>query len=342
MKRFSIIALLIIISLAFSACAPATHPAPTAAPTKAPTVVPTTVPTIASTAVPTAVPTSAPTLAGLTFKDGLGREVKLAGPAKKIISLAPSNTEILFALGAATQTIGRDEFSDFPVDAKKIPSVGGSMGKYNLEEITKLQPDLILAASINTPEQIKAIENLKLTVYVVANPTDLAGLYTNLEAVGKMIGKSTEATTLVSSLKARVKAVEDAVGKTTAKPKVFYELDATEPNKPWTAGGGSFIDTLLKLAGGINTAAALKDYAQISQEELLVQNPEIILLGDAAYGTTIEKVKARAGWSAIKAVKDSQIFAFDDNLVSRPGPRLVDGLVEMAKLIHPEIASQIK
>ncbi len=259
-----------------------------------------------------------------------------------MISLAPSNTEILFALGAGGLLIGRDEFSDYPVEAKKITSVGGSMGKYNLEEIAKLQPDLVLAASINTPEQIKALENLNLTVYVLSNPTDLNGIYTNLDLIGKLVNKEAEAKTLAGSLKARVQAVEDAVAKTASKPKVFYELDGSDAAKPWTAGGGSFIDTLIKMAGGINTAAALKDYAQFSQEELLIQNPEIILLGDAAYGTTADQVKDRAGWSVLKAVKDGKIYAFDDNLVSRPGPRLVDGLVEMAKLIHPEIATSIK
>ena len=314
MNRFSFFAILITISLVLGACAP-TSPA---------------------------VPTPAPTAAGIQVTDGLGRPVRLAAPAKKVVSLAPSNTEILFALGAGSLMIGRDEFSDYPVEAKKIASIGGSMGKYNLEEIARLQPDLVLAASINTPEQIKALESLNLTVYVLANPTDLNGIFTNLDLIGKLVNKETEAKALAGSLKARVQAVEEAVAKTASKPKVFYELDGSDAAKPWTAGSGSFIDILIKMAGGINAAAALKDYAQFSQEELLIQDPEIILLGDAAYGTTADQVKSRAGWSVLKAVKDGKIFAFDDNLVSRPGPRLVDGLVEMAKLIHPEISASIK
>lgn len=310
MHRFSIVSILIVLTLLLGACAPAA-PTPTAAP-------------------------------AISVKDGLGRDVQLTAPAKKIISLAPSNTEILFALNAGSQVIGRDEFSDTPVEAKKITSVGGNMGKYNLEEIARLQPDLVLASSLNTPEQIKALENLKLTVYVLTNPSDLTGIYTNLESIGKIVGREAEAKTLNSALKARVKAVEEAVAKTTSKPKVFYELDGSEPAKPWTAGAGTFIDMLIKQAGGVNAAGAVKDYAQISQEVLLVENPDLILLGDAAYGITAEQVKARAGWGSIKAVKEGKIIAFDDNLVSRPGPRLVDGLVELAKLIHPEIAASLK
>jgi iron complex transport system substrate-binding protein len=210
------------------------------------------------------------------------------------------------------------------------------MGKYNLEEIASLQPDLVLAASLNTPEQIKSLEDLKLNVYVLANPTTLDSLYANLETVGTLTGHPSEASKLVDSLKQRVKVVSDAAGKVTSAPKVFYELDATDPSKPWTAGPGSFIDTLIKMAGGVNVAAAMKsDYAQFSQEELIAANPDVILLGDAAYNVTPEQVAKRPGWEGIKAVQDNKVFTFDDNTVSRPGPRLVDGLETIFKILHP-------
>ena len=277
-----------------------------------------------------------PTAAGLVLTDGVGRQVSLRGPVSKIISLAPSNTEILYALGAGPNVIGRDEFSDYPAAAKSLPSVGGSMGKYSLEEITSLQPDLVLAASLNTPEQIKSLEDLKLNVFVLANPTTLDGLYANLATVGTLTGHTSEASKLVDSLKQRVKLVSDAASKVTGIPKVFYELDATDPSKPWTAGPGSFIDTLIKMAGGVNVAAAMKsDYAQFSQEELIAANPDVILLGDSAYNVTPDQVAKRPGWGSIKAVQENKVFTFDDNLVSRPGPRLVDGLETIYKILHP-------
>jgi len=131
--------------------------------------------------------------------------------------------------------------------------------------------------------------------------------------------------------------VSAALANVKDRPKVFYELDATDPAKPFTAGANTFIDLLITQAGGANIGANLKgDYPQVSQEELLAQNPDIILLGDAAYGTTPDKVAARPGWSIIKAVKNNQVFAVDDNLISRPDPRLLDGLETLAKLIHPE------
>jgi len=286
----------------------------------------------AATPVPTAVPTSA----AISVTDGAGRAVILPGPAKKIVSLAPSNTEILFAIDAGSNVIGRDEFSDYPTQAKSLPSVGGSMGKYNMEQIASLQPDLVLASSLNTPEQVKALEDLKITVYMLTNPSTLDGLYANLVSVGGLTGHTADANKLVDSLKQRVSVVTDATSKVTGTPKVFYELDATDPSKPWTAGPGTFLDTLIKMAGGVNIAATLKgDYAQYSQEELIAANPDIILLGDGAYGVTADQVAKRPGWADIKAVKNSKVASFDDNLVSRPGPRLVDGLEVLFKIIHP-------
>jgi len=288
---------------------------------------------ILSACAPAVTATTAPVI-----KDGLGRSVSLPGPAKKVISLAPSNTEILYAIGAGAQVIGRDDFSDYPEEAKKLPTVGGSMGKFNYEVIAKLQPDLVLASALNTPEQIKALEDLKLTVFVLANPTVLDGMYANLTTVGALTGHAEDAKKLVANLQARHKKVADALANVKDRPKVFYELDATQPTKPFTAGANTFIDLLITLAGGSNIGASLKgDFPQISQEELLVQNPDVILLGDAAYGTTPEQVAKRAGWNTLKAVKNNQVFGVDDNLVSRPGPRLIDGLEAIAKQLHPEI-----
>jgi iron complex transport system substrate-binding protein len=277
-------------------------------------------------------------VSAISLTDGLNRTVSLSAPAVKIISLAPSNTEILFAIGAGPQVIGRDEFSDYPAEAKALPSVGGSMGNYDIEKITSLKPDLVLAASLNTPEQVQALEKLGILVYYLANPPDLDGLYANIQTVGKLSGHENNANALVDSLKSRVDAVISKTANLLQKPLVYYELDATDPGKPWTPGPNTFLTQLIKLAGGKSVGETLSsDYAQIGLESLLTQNPDIILLGDAAYGTTPVQVAQRAGWSDLKAVKDNQIFAFDDNLVSRPGPRLVDGLETLAKLLHSEI-----
>lgn len=283
-------------------------------------------------------PTS--TAAGpIDLKDDSGNEVKLDKPAQKIISLAPSNTEILFALGAGKQVIAREDFSNFPDEVKNLPSVGGSTGKYSMEQIAKLQPDLILASPLTAADVIKALQAITPNVFVVPNPKDLNGLYTNFANVGLLTGHQTEATALSKDFSTRAQAVQDKVATAKDKPKVFYELDGTDPAKPWTSGPGTFIDTLISMAGGQNVGSVLKgDFAQISQEELIVQNPDIILLGDALYGNVKpEQVMARPGWSAINAVKNKQVLVFNDDLVSRPGPRMIDGLEALAKVIHPDL-----
>ena len=307
MSRKFFLPFLLALTLILSACAPATLPAP----------------------------------AGITLTDGLGRVITLAAPAQKIVSLAPSNTEILYAIGAGKQVIGRDKNSDYPEEAKKVTDIGGSdsYNKVNTEAIIAIHPDLVLAADITPKEQIKAMEDLGLTVFMLPNPTNLNGMYENLRTTAKLTGHEAETETLIASLQGRVKAVEDKLATVTEKPLAFYEIDGTDIKAPWTPGPGSFIDTMITLAGGRNVGATLKDqWAQISLEELVKQDPDFIILGDTVFGgVTPDLVKQRAGWAGLKAVKSGAIFPFDDNLLSRPGPRLVDGVEALAKLLHPDL-----
>jgi iron complex transport system substrate-binding protein len=278
-----------------------------------------------------------PSSGNLTLTDGLGREVKLNGPAQHVVSLAPSNTEILFAIGAGDQVVGRDALSDFPEAAKKLTDIGSTFDALNTEQIVSLKPDLVLAAEINTPEQVKQLEDLGLTVYYLKNPLTLEEMYRNLDIVAQLTGHKEETATLIESLKARVAAVDEKIAPISSRPNVFYELDATDPAKPYTAGKGTFITQLIDRAGGHNIAADIDGYPQLSLEQVVAADPSFIILGDSAYGITPESIASRPGWENLSAVKNNQVFPFDDNLVSRPGPRLVDALEELAKLLRPEL-----
>jgi len=282
-------------------------------------------------------PQATPTPAVLTFTDGLGREIKLNGPAQKIISLAPSNTEILFAIGAGSQVVGRDQLSDYPAEAANVTDIGSSFEALNTELIVSLKPDLVLAAEINTPEQVKQLEDLGLTVYYLKNPLTLEEMYSNLELVAQMTGHEAEAATLIESLKARVAAVDEKIAPISSRPGVFYELDATDPAKPFTAGKGTFITQLIERAGGQNIAADIDGYPQLSLEQVVAADPAFIILGDARYGISPESIAQRPGWENLTAVKNGNVVPFNDDLVSRPGPRLVDALEELAKLLRPEL-----
>lgn len=285
----------------------------------------------------TACGSASPTSGDLTFTDGLGREVKLEAPAQRVVSLAPSNTEILFAVGAGPQVVGREEFSDYPEAAKNVTSIGPAFEALNTELIVSLKPDLVLAAEINTPEQVKTLEDLGLTVYYLSNPHTLEEMYDNLNIVARLTGHEAEAATLIESLKQRVAAMDEKMTPNSSRVSVFYELDSTDPAKPFTAGKGTFITLLIDRAGGHNIAADLEDYPQMSLEQIVSADPAMIILGDSMWGITPEMVASRPGWENLSAVKNGKVVPFDDNLVSRPGPRLVDGLEQLAKLLHPEL-----
>ena len=293
---------------------------------------PTAMPTAAATPAPTTI-ASQPTLQPTRSAEEPGQ------PAERIVTLAPSNTEILFALGASKQMVGRDSFSDFPPEARDVPDVGGGFMALNMELIVASKPDLVLASPLTPPEQLADLQKIGLNVHVVENPTSFEDLYANLEEVAVLTGHENEAAALVAALKARVEAVRAQVTRAEGKPLVYYELDATDPSAPYTSGPGTFVDLLINSAGGANFGAELSgEWVQVSVEELLARQPDVIVLGDYTYGAvTAEQVRSRSGWDALTAVQQNRIFMFDDNLVSRPGPRLVDGLEAMAKLLHPDI-----
>ena len=283
---------------------------------------------------PTGVPAAAPT--PIVMQDGLGREVRLEKPAQHIVSMAPSNTELLFAVGAGGQIVGRDEVSDFPPEAASISSIGSTYGELNTEAILALDPDLVLAATITSPEQIQAMENLGLTLYLLPNPMTFDELFANVLTVGQLTGHETEAEALIDSLKGRVEAVVTTMQGVTAVP-VYYEVDGTDPSAPWTTGRGTFQDVLIGMVGGENIASEIEGWGQISLEAIVTRDPEVIFFGAGAWiPTTPDSLMARSGWESIRAVQEGHVYDIDTNWIDRPGPRLVDALERMARLVHPE------
>ena len=309
--------LTLLLALLLTACGPA--PTPTE---------------VRATATVAAAPTAS---TEIKLTDGLNRPVVLKGAAQRVLSLAPSNTEILFAVGAGDQVVGRDDFSDYPEAAKNVASIGATFESLNMELIYSMKPDLVLAAEINTAEQVKALEDLGLTVYYLKNPTTLEEMYTNLEIVAQLTGRETETATLIESLKKRVAAVDEKIMPLSSRFSVFYEVDGTDPSKPFTAGKGTFINLLIERAGGYNIASDIDGYPQLSLEQVVAADPAFILLGDAKFGTTPESIAQRPGWANLSAVKNNQVLPFNDDLLSRPGPRMVDGLEELAKVLRPEL-----
>ena len=277
-----------------------------------------------------------PTEEPLALVDGLGRTIEFETPAQRIISIAPSNTEILFAIGAAGQVVGRDEYSDFPIEALDVTSIGTTYGELNIEAIVALDPDLILVAAITPIEQIEALEDLGLRVYQVPNPMTFNDLFVNLEALGKITGQEQNTAVLIEALAARVKAVEDAVVD-AANVRVFYEVDGTDPTAPWTTGAGTFQQVLIGMVKGENVAADLDGWGAMNLEQIVERDPEVVIFGEGPWvPTTSELLAERSGWGAISAVVNGRVHGVDTNWIDRPGPRLVDALERFAAIVQPD------
>ena len=323
--------LLLLLTLLASACSQAT--------TKVvePTSLPATEETIPSQA---SVPSAAqePTPEPISFIDGLEREVSIPEPAKRVVSIAPSSTEILFAVGAAPQIVGRDEYSDYPPEAMEVTSIGTTYGELNVEAIVALEPDLVFAAIINSPEHVQALEDLGLVVFVLPNPMGMDELFEVLEITGRLTGHETEAEDFVDQLELRVEAVIETLS--GVEPvSVFYEVDAEDdPNAPWTAGSGTFQDVLIALAGGENIASDIELWGKLSLEEIVARDPKVIVFSAGPWvSTTPESIAERPGWSEISAVVNGEVYGIDTHWIDRPGPRYVDALEALVKILHPEL-----
>ena len=274
---------------------------------------------------------------GPSVVDGIGREVVLPGTAQRIVSIAPSNTEILFAICAGDQVVGRDEVSDYPPEALEVASIGSTYCELNTEAILALEPDLVLAATITSPEQVQTLEVLGTPVFLLANPEDFSGLLENIKIVGILTGHETEAEALAAGLHERIEAVTQKAAD-AGLVSVFYEVDGTDPTAPWTTGAGTFQDVLIGLVGGENIAVDIAGWGQMSLEEIVTRDPQVVIFGEGAWvPTTVESYSDRSGWGEIAAVVDGRVYGIDTNWVDRPGPRLVEALEEMALMIHPEL-----
>jgi len=272
--------------------------------------------------------------ARITAVDDAGRAVYIEQTPTRVVSLAPSITEILFALDLGDKVAGVTENCDFPEEAKAKPKVGKYFAT-SAEAILAKNPDLILTDGHDPVGQ--QLEKTGIPMLVL-QPKDIFGIFRDIDLVGKVMNREKEAAKLVAGLQERLNLVADRTARVTSKPTVFYEIDATDPSKPWTAGPGSFVDTLISLAGGKNIVQTPGAWLQLSLEELVSADPDIIVLGDYPY-VKPEQVRERGGsWQEVTAVKLGKVYGISDpSLTSRPGPRIIAGLEELARIIHPEL-----
>ena len=270
-----------------------------------------------------------------TLIDDMGRAVSIEEIPQRIISLAPSNTEILFALGLGERVVGVTEFCDYPLEALDKKKVGG-YSTPDIETIIALQPDLILASSIHGEDVIPALEERGFTVFAL-EPKNLDGILEDIQLVGRITGKEEEASELVTQMGNRIKAITDKTKNLEGKPRVFY---ITWHDPLWSVGSGTTTQELIKEAGGVNIFQDITGHKTVDIETVIARNPQIIIActghGEAE-GKPFNWARTEPRLMVAEARKNNRIYQIDADLVTRTGPRIVDGLESFAQFIHPEI-----
>ena len=262
--------------------------------------------------------------------DDLGRLVAINGTPQRIISLAPSITEILFALGLGDSVVAVTDQCDYPPEALDKEKVGG-YATPDIEKIVALNSDLVLVAYGTSMDVINNMVGLGLTVFGIKS-TDLDDVLNDIKRIGEITDKEMEAQALTSEMASEIEAITDVTSELENRPRVFYIIW----NDPlWSAGSGTFMHELIEKGGGVNICGNITGYPTISIEEVVARNPEVIIT--SSWPGIYEWAMNETALNATDARQNNRVFACDDNLVQRPGPRLVEGLEWFAHFIHPEI-----
>jgi iron complex transport system substrate-binding protein len=265
----------------------------------------------------------------LKVTDFLGREVTIEKEPQRIVSLAPSTTELIYALGAGNKVVGVTDFDNYPPEVKDVPKVGGFKGP-NVEAITAQKPDIIFASTLSGKEQMESLEKMGIPV-VMLEAKNIDQIYQSIKIIGQITGTEKKGEELIKQMQDKIKEINDKV-KDLPKVSVFY-LVSLDGN--WTAGKGTFIDELINLAGGKNVAEDVNGWAQYSVEELVKKNPDVIIT--SPHAGDVKDIKNMAGYKDTNAVKNDKIFVIsNDDIISRASNRIVLGLEEIAKFLHPE------
>lgn len=274
----------------------------------------------------------------LTEVDTLGRKVTIQRMPARIISLAPSNTEILFALGAGDRVVGVTTVCNYPLEAVKKEKVGGfAASTISIERILALKPDFVLSTGSMHKTVIDALGRSGIAVYAL-EVNSMAELFSELEKLGRMLGNSENAKLLVRSMGERIGRVKDTVDSVPLekRPRVFWEM---YDDPLMTAGKDSFQSEVIEIAGGRNIFSDLPgSWPIVNQEEVIRRNPQVIM-GSDDHGDKLsaEQIKRRPGWSGVDAVKNGRIYLIPGDLVGRTGPRLVDAVEDIAKALYPQL-----
>lgn len=266
----------------------------------------------------------------LTVTDATGTDITFEQAPASVVTLVPSETETIFAIGAGELVVGVDEWSNYPEETASIAKVGDMTT--NIEAVTALNPELVLASSTMNTDAIVKLRELGIVVYAT-DPKTYDEVVAKIDELGKIMNKQQEAGAVSARMLGVKEQVAEAV-KDAERKKVYLEF-----SPGYTVGSGEFLDELITLAGGQNIASGTPGWYEVNAEEVITQNPQLIIYPDFGEekSSIVAAIEARPGWEAIDAVQNGQLFAVTNDPLVRVGPRLADGLLELAKVIHPDL-----
>ena len=276
----------------------------------------------------------------IVITDMTGREVKLDSPAERIVVLDASDCEILYSIGAGEKVVGRGEYCNYPEEVNAVPSVQ-SGSETNIEQIIALEPQIVFMSKMGqTVEQVEALENAGIKVFA-SDAQNIEGVYTAIELIGTITGKNEKAAAVISNMKKAFSDIKSKI-KDGDRKKVYFEVSPLEWGL-WTTGEGTFMEELSDMLGLDNIFSDVSGWAEVSQEQVIERNPDIIVTITMYSGegvTPVEEIMSRDGWQNINAIKNDGVLCADQNEISLPGPRLVDGAATLYEFVYGEGANK--
>lgn len=267
---------------------------------------------------------------GITVVDSLGRSVTIEKTAERVVSTAPSITETIFALGKGIILKGRTDYCDYPAAVQNIPSIG-SLREPDIEAIAELNPDIVIASTHFTKESLDKLIDLSIPVVVLADQNSFEGAYRTIEDISRLIGAEIEGNRIITTMKSTVENVKDTV-KGKDKPSVYYVIGFGEYGD-FTAGGDTFINQIITMAGGNNIASEIQGWS-FSLEQIVDSDPDILIC--SKYRNAKNSIITTNGYKDLSAVRNGNLFEIDNNMLDRQSPRLANGLKALAEILHPD------
>lgn len=275
----------------------------------------------------------------VTIKDAIDQEVVIEEKPEKIVSLMPSNTEIVFALGLGDELVGVSDYDNYPKEAAEKEKVGGM--EFNVEKIISLNPDVVLAhasSAHNSTEGLQQIRDAGIDVVVVNDATSFEDVYKGMEMIGQATGAETEADKLVADMKEKLAAIKNKAAAISDSDQKSVYIEVSGEPSIFTTGTNTFMQEMLDTINAKNIISE-EGWIQVDQEAVIAANPDAIITTYGAYSETspIDQISSRKGWEEIKAVKEKQIVDVDSDMVTRSGPRLVEGVEAVAEAVYPDV-----